>query len=274
MQTKNIYIYIFHFKIYKQSELYIQPVIWFLFTCLVTLNIYYLSFQKGFQKIISKTINYKLAIDQVIVCTQCIHDFFIVSFDKIHAITRNLNPVCVISTVLLMHGICALEVKISIDLIRVPGQLVPIFFCHSELSSEKKPFKTFETKTVYKEKHKQKARILFLVFTGIFTVYNKTTNGKKIATLRFHKRSKGTTLFFDTFSSLKVDCTSETDFRPLNSQTTKSQGYLKTSGWKWYSAMKSPPTSCSKNIHVHDVAFWNPYHISTVDPLFLFLWIN
>jgi len=46
--------------------------------------------------------------------------------------------------------------------------------------------------------------------------------GKKIATLRFHKRSKGTTLFFDTFSSFKVDCTSETDFRPLNSQTTMS----------------------------------------------------
>ena len=48
-----------------------------------TLHMYYLSFQKGWQKVISKLINCKLIIDQGNVCRQYIHDFFIVSFDLI-----------------------------------------------------------------------------------------------------------------------------------------------------------------------------------------------
>ena len=41
-----------------------------------------MSFQKGLQKeVISKVFTYKLIIDQVNECRQCIHDYLLVSFD-------------------------------------------------------------------------------------------------------------------------------------------------------------------------------------------------
>ena len=54
-----------------------------MFSCLVTLHMWYWNVlsKRLSKKVISKVFTYKLIIDQVNVCRQCIHDFLIVSFD-------------------------------------------------------------------------------------------------------------------------------------------------------------------------------------------------
>ena len=73
----------FYFNLKFVSSLYKQPVIWCLFSCLVTLHMWYWNelSKRLSKKVISKVFTYKLIIDQVNVCRQCIHDFLIVSFD-------------------------------------------------------------------------------------------------------------------------------------------------------------------------------------------------
>ena len=49
-----------------------------------------MSVQKGFKKVISKITVYKQITDEVNIYRQCIHDFFIVSFDDINGFALRL----------------------------------------------------------------------------------------------------------------------------------------------------------------------------------------